>query len=115
MTIAPKPRSTSSAVVLPLPVPPVMPTTRMPSASASAMVSASSAPARSILYGAALMSMSVDSRPMPHSPPSMTTGIFPAKYSMTFAAVLGLSAPEGLAEGAANGTPARRSASSVSG
>ena len=41
--------------------------------------------------------------------------MLPEKYSSTLPALFGLSAPEGLADGAANGTPASRSSFSVIG
>ena len=96
-------RRTSSAVVLPVPEPPVRPTMYMSAASRAEISSASSAPGRRILKGAPAREIIVDSVPMPHSPPSMTASIFPSKYSSTCAAVLGLGAPEGFALGAARG------------
>ena len=87
----------------------------MSATSASAISSSLSAPFLSILYGISVMSIIVDSIPMPHSPPSMTASIFPSKYWSTFSAVFGLSLPEGFAEGAAKGQPALSRSSSVIG
>ena len=80
-----------------------MPTTLRFSARAAAISSSGSAPRRSILYGAALISIIVDSFPRPHLPPSTTAAILPSKYPSTSCAVTGLFSPEGFAEGAANG------------
>ena len=66
-------------------------------------------------YGVCERSTSVDSRPMPQGPPSMTAAICPSKYASTSSAVLGLGAPEGLADGAASGSCAASMSASVAG
>ena len=48
----------------------------------------------------------VDSTPTEVGPPSMTTSIRPASSASTWAASVGLTCPERLAEGATTGPPA---------
>ena len=57
----------------------------------------------------------MDSVPIPQGPPSTTASIRPSKYSSTCSAVLGLSAPEGLAEGAASAVEVGRQISETLG
>ena len=81
-----------SAVVFPQPVPPVMPTMCIFRTSASQTASSGTAAERRMRYGVCERSTSVDSRPMPQGPPSMTAAICPLKYASTSSAVFGLGA-----------------------
>ena len=104
-----------SAVVFPQPVPPVMPTMCIFRTSASQTASSGTEAERRMRYGVCERSTSVDSRPMPQGPPSMTAAICPLKYASTSSAVFGLGAPEGLADGAASGSCAASMSASVAG
>ena len=86
--------------------------------SASAIASTGRPPGRSSTGAPSSKPRMVDSRPSGQAPPSRTAAMRPPRPSRTCARVVGLTRPEGLAEGAASGPPkaaSRRCASGCAG